>query len=68
MRSHKTLLCIASVLALATGFGSAIDISSCDDLAAVNNNLSTGYTLTQDIDCSGSGNSIMIGADGNPFA
>ncbi len=67
MRSNKILLCIASILALATGFGSAIDISSCDDLANINNDLTTGYTLTQDIDCSGSGNSIMIGTNMSPF-
>lgn len=50
------------------GYSSAaVDVSSCDDLANINNDLSTGYTLTQDLDCSGSGNSIMIGTQGTPF-
>lgn len=43
-------------------YGYAIDVSSCTDLANINNNLTADYVLTQDLDCSGSGNSIMIGS------
>lgn len=45
-----------------------LHISTCDDLNAVNDNLSTDYELETDLDCSSDGNTIIVGTGSDaPF-
>ena len=47
--------------------GNPYQISTCQQIQAINNYLSSSFILEQTIDCSESGNNIMIGAGDNPF-
>lgn len=66
-RNHAAKLGI--MLLLVAGLASstsAIDVSSCQDLQDINNGLSGSYTITQNIDCSGT-SFQAIGSSSNPF-